>query len=42
MHAINIDNKRNFFENRVTEYMKFGDAACFVEDGSDVDEYEEF
>lgn len=42
MHAINIDNKTNFFENRVTEYMKFGGTACFVDDGSDVDDDEDF
>ena len=37
MHAMNIDNKSNFFESRVTEYTKSGGTACFLEDGSDVD-----
>lgn len=37
MHAINIDNKTNFFESRVTEYMKFGNMVCL--DGSDLDDF---
>lgn len=42
MHAINIDNKTNVFKNKVTEYMKYRDTACFIEDGSDVDDNEDF
>ena len=38
MHAINIDNKTNFFESRVTEYTKFGDMARPVEDEINVDD----
>ena len=39
MHTINFDNKTNFFEDRVTEYTKYGETG---EDGSDIDTDEDF